>query len=92
MRIFENLRDNDREKMRREVVDAYSLEKLRGYMDERKIVRVNWCGDPECAYNIKDQVAGEIRGTLWERQEEPEGLCIMCPEETKYIAYVSRTY
>jgi len=92
LRIFENLRDNDREKMGSEVVDAHSLEELRGYMDERKIVRVNWCGDPECAYNIKDQVAGEIRGTLWEHEEEPEGHCIMCPDEAKYVAYVSRTY
>jgi prolyl-tRNA synthetase len=68
-------------RLERELADASSLEELKSHMDERRIVRVNWCGDPSCAFEIKDQVAGEVRGTLWEKHEEP-----------KYIAYVSRTY
>jgi hypothetical protein len=37
-------------------------------------------------------VAGEVRGTRWDVEEVPKGSCILCRDEAKYIAYVSRTY
>jgi prolyl-tRNA synthetase len=80
------------ERLESKLTDASSLEELKCQMDERRIVRVNWCGDLSCAFEIKDQVAGEVRGTLWERHEEPTGDCVVCGDKGKYIAYVSRTY
>jgi len=91
--IYESLRKRSKEKLDSLIVDAYDMDQLRSYMDARMIVRVNWCGDPDCAYNIKDQVSGEIRGTRWnEEEDEPEGSCIFCKDDAKYVAYVSRTY
>ncbi len=89
--IFRNLRDKDKAKLESLIVDAYDMDQLRVYMESRMIVRVNWCGDPDCAFNIKDQVSGEIRGTRWD-EEEPTGGCVMCGDQGKYVAYVSRTY
>ncbi len=90
--IFENLRDKSKNKLENLIVDAYDMDQLQVYMDARMIVRVNWCGDPDCAFNIKDMVSGEIRGTRWDIEEEPTGNCVMCKDEAKYVAYVSRTY
>ena len=90
--IFESLRDKDKAKLDSLIVDAYDLDQLKTYMDARMIVRVNWCGDPDCAFNLKDIVSGEIRGTRWDVEEKPTGSCILCHEEAKYVAYVSRTY
>ena len=90
--IFENLRDKSKKKLESLIVDAYNMDQLQIYMDSRMIVRVNWCGDPDCAFNIKDMVSGEIRGTRWDVEEEPTGNCILCKDEAKYVAYVSRTY
>jgi len=90
--IFEKLRDKSKAKLDSLVVDAYDMDQLQVYMDARMIVRVNWCGDPDCAFNIKDMVSGEIRGTRWDVKEEPTGNCIFCKDEAKYVAYVSRTY
>jgi prolyl-tRNA synthetase len=90
--IFENLRDKSKKKLENLTVDAYDMDQLQIYMDSRMIVRINWCGDPDCAYNIKDMVSGEIRGTRWDVEEEPTGNCILCKDEAKYVAYVSRTY
>jgi len=90
--IHENLAAKSRKRLESEQAHAASLEELRSHMDERKIVRVNWCGDAHCAFEIKDQVAGEVRGTLWERHEEPTGPCVVCGDAGQYIAYVSRTY
>ena len=67
-------------------------DQLKTYMESRLIVKVNWCGDEECATNIKDQVSGEIRGTRWDIEEKPTGSCIFCKDDAKYVAYVSRTY
>jgi prolyl-tRNA synthetase len=90
--IFTSLRDRDEAKLKSLVVDAYDMNQLRAYMESRMIVRVNWCGDPDCAFNIKDTVSGEVRGTRWDSEEEPTGGCIMCGDPAKYVAYVSRTY
>jgi len=90
--IFENLRDKSREKLESLVAVANDMDELRALMDERKIVKVNWCGDADCAYNIKDMVAGEIRGTRWDEEEQPDGDCILCGDTGEYVAYVSRTY
>jgi prolyl-tRNA synthetase len=90
--MFRNLRDRDEAKLESLVVDAYDMDQLRAYMESRMIVRVNWCGDPDCAFNIKDTVSGEVRGTRWDVDEEPTGGCIMCGDQAKYVAYVSRTY
>jgi prolyl-tRNA synthetase len=90
--LFENLKEKDRKKLESIIVDAYDLDQLKVYMESRLIVRVNWCGDPDCAFNVKDIVSGEIRGTLWDTKEKPTGSCIMCGDSGKFIAYVSRTY
>jgi prolyl-tRNA synthetase len=90
--IFETLKARSRKRLDSELTDADDLDELKALMDERKIVKANWCGDPHCAFQLKDEVAGEVRGTLWDGHEEPDGRCIVCGDEGKHVAYVSRTY
>ena len=90
--IYRDLRSRSWERLESELADASSLEELRAHVEGRKIVRVNWCGDPHCAFEIKDQVAGEVRGTRWDEREEPSGPCVVCGDEGKEVAYVSRTF
>jgi prolyl-tRNA synthetase len=90
--IYESMKARSWERLESELADADSLDRLKKFMDERKIVRVNWCGDPHCAFQIKDQVAGEVRGTLWDKREEPTGSCIVCGDPANEVAYVARSY
>ena len=90
--IMDNIANKSRKYMEDKIADAHNLDELKSYMEEKKIVRVNWCGDPACAFEIKDQVSGEIRGTRWGKHEEPDASCIFCSKDAKYVAYVSRTY
>jgi prolyl-tRNA synthetase len=90
--IFETLKARSKKRLDSELADAVDLDELKALMDERKIVRANWCGDPHCAFQLKDEVAGEVRGTLWDEHEEPDGCCIVCGDQGKQVAYVSRTY
>ncbi len=78
--------------MAERLTTANSVEELRDLMEQKKLVRINWCGDVNCAERLKDQASGEIRGTLWDRVEEPTGPCIVCGDSAKSVAYVSRTY
>jgi prolyl-tRNA synthetase len=90
--IYQDLQSRSWERLENELTDASNLSELRAQIEDRKIVKVNWCGDPHCALEIKDQVAGEIRGTLWDQWEKPSGHCVICGDEGKEVAYVSRTF
>jgi prolyl-tRNA synthetase len=90
--IYENLKARSLKRLHGELTDARNIGELMDLMDKRKIVRVNWCGDPHCAFEIKDQVAGEVRGTRWKENERPSGPCIVCGDNPKYVAYVARSY
>ena len=90
--IEENLRERSWSRLRSEIGEASNLEELRRLMEERRIVRVNWCGSDECAEKVKEEVAGEIRGMRWDEEETPTGPCIACGGEATYVVYVSRAY
>ena len=90
--IQANLKARSWERMNEALSDAESIEELKDLMEKKKIVRVNWCGDPHCAFLLKDEVAGDVRGTLWGEQKVPTGPCIVCGDESKYIAYIARSF
>ena len=90
--IQESIKNRSWERLREEIIYAENLEDLRNRIEEKKIVRVSWCTDAHCAFQLKDMVSGEVRGTLWEGEEIPSNPCIVCGDNGKVIAYVSRTY
>ncbi len=91
-RVYQSLRERSWRRLEREVVWAENLDELKAHIEERRIVKVNWCGDPHCAFRIKDEVAGEVRGTAWDGGEEAKGPCIICGGEAKHVAIVARTF
>jgi prolyl-tRNA synthetase len=90
--INQTLSERSRKFMQDHMATANTLEELREFMDQRKLVKINWCGGKGCAEKLKEKVSGEIRGTLWPDKEEPKGPCILCEGTAKQVAYVSRTY
>ena len=68
-------------------------------MDELKVAvkkgigRINWCGKEECADWIKDKTGGgEIRGTLYGKDEKPFGECVYCDKKANQVVYVAKSY
>jgi prolyl-tRNA synthetase len=94
--IFESINQNLAERSKKVMLDhiatANNLDELHTFMEQKKLVKINWCGGKGCAEDLKEKVSGEIRGTLWPDKEEPTGPCILCESKAKYVAYVSRTY
>jgi prolyl-tRNA synthetase len=90
--IQESIKNRSWKRLSDELTYADDIEDLRDQIEKKKIARVSWCMDPHCAFQLKDMVSGEVRGTLWEGEEVPTKPCVVCGDKGKVIAYVSRTY
>ena len=55
--------------------------------------RGNWCGSGDCEALIKANSGGaEIRGTLYNKNEEPFASCLHCGKEAKHVVYIAKAY
>jgi len=90
--ISANLRERSERMMRELITDAESFEDIRKILNERKIARVEWCGDIDCAEEIKESIGGEIRGERYDVAEIPKGTCVVCGRQARSVVYVARAY
>ncbi len=76
------------------VREAGSFEELKRILESvGGFVRVNWCGQVECAEELKVETnGGTIRGKLYGREERAVGLCVHCAREATSVVYVSKQY
>ena len=76
------------------VTDISSLEDVpKGELDETKtdrILRMCWCGSPECGHKFEDSTGFKILGTPYGAQAFP-GKCIVCGKESEKQAYAAHT-
>ncbi len=76
------------------VTDISSLEDVpKGELDETKtdrILRMCWCGSPECGHKFEDSTGFKILGTPYGAPAFP-GKCIVCGKESEKQAYVAHT-
>ena len=56
---------------------------------EGRIVKIGWCGCPECGHKFEDKYDIKILGTPY-KPENWTGKCIVCGKEAK-PAYAART-
>jgi len=89
--ILESLRRRSSRVLEESIKEAKDLEDLKKGLEERRIVRVDWCGEEACALEMKEEIGGEIRGYRYDVEEKPMGRCIICGG-TATIVYASRTY
>lgn len=57
---------------------------------EGRIVRIGWCGSPECGHKFEDKYDMKILGTPY-RPESWRGKCVCCGKEGCGPAYAART-
>jgi prolyl-tRNA synthetase len=77
------------EEMTADVKDMGSLKKA---IDDRKIAKVCWCGDVECAETIKEKSGGEIRGHRFDVEEKPDSDCVVCGGKAEKVVYIAKAY
>jgi prolyl-tRNA synthetase len=71
-------------------VDAKNFTCLRRAINQKKMVRIGWCGSQKCEDSMQDKTAATIR--LIPFKEKPKGKCAVCGSKAKYVVYVAKQY
>jgi len=72
------------------LVKAADYNELQQLIQERKIVKANWCGSAECELNIKEETGSSSCCIPFD--EEPDGTCIYCGKDAEYVVYFAKHY
>lgn len=74
------------------IVDAGNWELLVELIGKKKMVRIGWCGQIECAEKLKEKTGAEIRGELFEKEVHKREKCAICEKRSVGVFYAARQY
>jgi prolyl-tRNA synthetase len=75
------------------IKNVNSMHQLKEEAKKGGFFRGNWCGSGECEAFIKSDSGGaEIRGTLYNKNEEPFAQCLHCGRDAKHVVYIAKAY
>jgi prolyl-tRNA synthetase len=87
-KIEESLFTNAEAKMKKAIITVDALEEAK---DKSGIIRMGWCGEPECDDQIVKFLDINMLGTPI-HDEGYKGNCAQCGKPTTTVAYYARTY
>jgi prolyl-tRNA synthetase len=87
-----NLRSKSRKFLENLIENCFNINDVKNALFQKKIARIEWCGNEKCAEILKNEAGGEIRGTRADIIEKANGKCLICGKESKEIVYVARAY
>ena len=90
--VTKSLESKSRSTLKSMTTDANDMSSLIAAIRDKKIARVCWCEDVECAETIKDKSGGEIRGHRIDVEEKPKSPCVVCGRKAERVVYVARAY
>jgi prolyl-tRNA synthetase len=71
-------------------VTTDNYDDLKAYIEDKKLVRTNWCGSDECEAIIKDETGASSCCIPF--NEEAKGSCIYCGKDAKFPVYFAKHY
>ena len=78
------------------IANCKSKADIKKALENEKIARVNWCNTDEtglkCGEIIEKDFGADVRGTLINKSEKPEGKCILCGKPAKSVVYIAKSY
>jgi prolyl-tRNA synthetase len=92
--IEDNLRKKADKFFSEHLSEAKNFEELKKILEEKGgLVKIGWCGNVECANEIKSKTSGgAIRGTIFGKKEKAKGNCILCGKKAKQVVYIAKAY
>jgi prolyl-tRNA synthetase len=88
--IQEDLFKKAKKFLEENTVTTDNYEDLKAYIEDKKLVRTNWCGSDECEAIIKDETGASSCCIPF--NEEATGNCVYCGKDAKYPIYFARHY
>jgi prolyl-tRNA synthetase len=94
---FDNrLREKADKFIEKRIVNCSNKKEIKEALTLGKLARVNFCStDKEgivCAEIIEKEFSGNVRGTLANKNEKPEGKCLFCGKPATKVVYIGRSY
>lgn len=80
-----------KKRMDDDTVTVETKNKFNSALKNKKLIRMNWCGETQCEENIKEWTGASTRCTLLEK-EKCTGSCPFCNKKAKEVMYFSRSY
>lgn len=78
------------------IVNCKNKTDLKKVIESGKVAKVNFCDVDEkgisCAEIIEKEFNGDVRGTLANKKETPNGNCIICNKKANEVVYIGRSY
>ena len=75
---------------------AATMKELEAELERGKMVAVPFCSmemaGKTCAEELKNKASGDVRGTLFGKDERPDGSCVVCGKKANALVYVARQY
>jgi len=78
------------------IVKCKTKEELKKAMANKKIAKVNFCSVEKegikCANIVEKEIGATIRGTMANKDEKPDGNCIICGKKAHEVVYIGKSY
>ncbi len=70
--------------------EAEDYDELKRLIEEKKMVKANWCGSEDCEAYIKEETGASSCCIPF--NEKADGKCIYCRRDAEYVVYFARHY
>lgn len=91
-----NLIAKQENKFNESIVTCKSMDEVRSTIEDNKIARVNWCSidkdGEEYAEIIEKEIGAFVRGKRVDKEETPDGPCVVSGKEAHEVVYIARSY
>ena len=94
--MFASMKNKAKKEFDSRLREAETFAELKKETAKGGFVRVNFCslsGEGEkCAEKIEKELKAKVRGKIFNKDEKPSGICIVCGTPAKHVVYVARAY
>lgn len=78
--------------LKESIVEAKNWRELQEAIKQRKIAKINWCGEQNCEEEIKEKTGGATSRCIPLNQKKIIGTCPHCGKPAKIEVYFSKSY
>ena len=90
------LREKADKFIEKRIVNCSNKKEIKEALSSGKLARINFCSTDKigvpCAEVVEKEFAGDVRGTLANKNEKPEGNCLFCNKPATKVVYVGKSY
>ena len=89
--ITKTLKENAWKTFEENIKTANTLNEITQLIDEKNMVKFNWCGDEQCGKEIEEETNIDLLGINNDTEDE-NTTCIHCGKPAKHIALIAKSY